>query len=108
MQSLNRMTVTGNLIGKTKKNGLLNRWGRGEKGAGREWMANSAHPQLFHDSHSFTSSKAKGSTYPVSAMISGATYVGVPQTVYRGPSTMVARPKSPNLSDLLPSWCSYT
>lgn len=48
------------------------------------------------------------SIYPVSAMISGATYVGVPQTVYRGPSTMVARPKSPNFRDLLPSWCSYT
>lgn len=46
--------------------------------------------------------------YPVSAMISGATYVGVPQTVYRGPSTIVARPKSPSFRDLLPSWCSYT
>lgn len=44
--------------------------------------------------------------YPVSAMISGATYVGVPQTVYRGPSTIVARPKSPSFRDLLPSWCS--
>lgn len=49
-----------------------------------------------------------GRTHPVSAMISGATYVGVPQTVYRGPSTMVASPKSPSFSDLLPSWCSYT
>lgn len=43
MQSLNRMTVTGNLLGKTKENGLLKRWGRGEKGEGRESMANFAY-----------------------------------------------------------------
>lgn len=46
--------------------------------------------------------------YPVSAIISGATYVGVPHTVYKGPSTTVASPKSPSFNDLLPSWCSYT
>lgn len=41
-------------------------------------------------------------------MISGATYVGVPHTVYSGPSTTVARPKSPSFSDLVPSGYSHT
>jgi len=46
--------------------------------------------------------------HPVSAMISGATYVGVPQTVYKGPSTTVASPKSPSFKDLVPSAYSHT
>lgn len=46
--------------------------------------------------------------HPVSAMISGATYVGVPQTVYKGPSTIVASPKSPSFKDLVPSGYSHT
>ncbi|TNN89560.1 hypothetical protein EYF80_000163 [Liparis tanakae] len=46
--------------------------------------------------------------YPDSEMISGATYVGVPHTVYRGPSTTVARPKSPSFNDLVPSGYSNT
>lgn len=50
----------------------------------------------------------KKKSYPVSAMISGATYVGVPQTVYSGPSTTVAKPKSPSFSDLVPSGYSHT
>lgn len=42
MKALKKMTVTGNLIGKTKKNGLLNRWGRGRGKVGEEeLMANS-------------------------------------------------------------------
>lgn len=41
-------------------------------------------------------------------MISGATYVGVPQTVYSGPSTTVAKPKSPSFNDLVPSGYSQT
>lgn len=41
-------------------------------------------------------------------MISGATYVGVPHTVCSGPSTTVARPKSPSFSDLAPSGYSNT
>lgn len=41
-------------------------------------------------------------------MISGATYVGVPHTVYKGPSTTVARPKSPSFNDLVPSGYSDT
>lgn len=46
--------------------------------------------------------------HPDSAMISGATYVGVPHTVYKGPSTTVARPKSPSFNDLVPSGYSNT
>lgn len=56
----------------------------------------------------FDNSVYKSVPHPVSAMISGATYVGVPQTVYSGPSTTVAKPKSPNFNDLVPSGYSHT
>lgn len=51
---------------------------------------------------------AREPSHPDSAMISGATYVGVPHTVYKGPSTAVASPKSPSFSDLVPSGRSNT
>lgn len=38
--------------------------------------------------------------YPDSAKISGATYVGVPHTVYKGLFTSHAKPKSPNFKIL--------
>ena len=40
-------------------------------------------------------------TYPVSSRISGATYVGVPQTRNIGLFTSVAKPKSASFKDFL-------
>ena len=65
------------------------------------------------EKHAVTSEKLnyilpKHPSYPDSEMISGATYVGVPHTVYKGPSTTVARPKSPSFNDLVPSGYSNT
>ena len=61
-----------------------------------------------HLSWPSSSSPSRLLSHPVSAMISGATYVGVPHTVYSGPSTTVARPKSPSFRDLVPSGYSHT
>lgn len=71
----------------------------------REIAAGAAHT-FFHQSESTNQSHQE--SYPVSAIISGATYVGVPQTVYKGPSTTVASPKSPSFKDLVPSGYSHT
>lgn len=56
----------------------------------------------------YSAKKKKNQAHPDSAMISGATYVGVPHTVYKGPSTTVARPKSPSFNDFVPSGYSNT